>query len=65
MSNPHESPNSKQNKYRYNLLEMRFVNVKDQFEHQTDRDNKKVQSQKKLREEFFWSKRCTFGQILN
>ena len=65
MSNPHESPNSKQNKYRYNLLEMRFVNVKDQFEYQTDCDNKKVQSQKELREEFFGSQCCTFGHILD
>lgn len=65
MPNPHKSPDSKQNKNRNNLLEMRFEKVKDQFEHQTYCDNKKVQCQEKLREKLSWSKRCTFGQILD
>ena len=53
MSNSDESPNTENDKNRKDLLEFRFLDVKDQFEDQADRDDKKIKRQKELGKEFF------------
>eukprot|EP00533_Pseudo-nitzschia_delicatissima_P014252 CAMPEP_0197271300 /NCGR_PEP_ID=MMETSP1432-20130617/8347_1 /TAXON_ID=44447 /ORGANISM="Pseudo-nitzschia delicatissima, Strain UNC1205" /LENGTH=93 /DNA_ID=CAMNT_0042736711 /DNA_START=214 /DNA_END=495 /DNA_ORIENTATION=+ len=53
MSNSDESPNTEKDKYCEDLLELRFVRVKDQFEDQADRDDNKIKCQKDLGKEFF------------
>ena len=53
MSNSDESPNTENDKYCEDLLELRFVRAKDQFEDQADRDDNKIKCQKDLGKEFF------------
>lgn len=53
MSNSDESPNTENDNYCKDLLELRFVKVKDQFEDQADRDDNKIKCQKDLGKEFF------------